>query len=324
MVCCTDPSGVLRTIEETRALFPLTCFGVRWLATEAYANLSLENLSRAHELGQRLREQLILIGMENSNHLLCFYDIQQDIHLAKTEYLEAKKICECALATQAVTYSPRFYAHFLVHNAYNGIHLGSIKGEILSNLEAAEAVYKAIADPRILLCSWVRAELELSQGNHSIANFAFKECLSRSLRSLDFWDITVCCLATLADIPYKMDTAWNSLRWAITYFSAVRKSKMVVATFHALRCLADIFVAFQDEHTALNLFYMTLSGATKLGIHRLQAECMVGIGDIMSSRDNMVEAKEMWKAAHPLFVRSSQTKAAVAIEARLEKLSLSI
>jgi hypothetical protein len=95
-----------------------------------------------------------------------------------------------------------------------------------------------------------------------------------------------------------------------------------VATFHALRCLADIFAAFHDEETALNLFYTALEGATTIDIHRLRAECMAGIGDIMTHRGNIVKAKQMWEAAHPLFLRSSQTKAAAAIEARLATLSL--
>jgi hypothetical protein len=34
----------------------------------------------------------------------------------------------------------------------------------------------------------------------------------------------------------------------------------------------------------------------------------------------MVEAKQMWEAAIPLFVQSSQTKAAAAIETHLAKL----
>lgn len=94
-----------------------------------------------------------------------------------------------------------------------------------------------------------------------------------------------------------------------------------MATVRALRYLADIFVVLNDEESALNLFCTALAGA-KMNIYRLQAECMVGIGDIMERRGNMLEAKKMWETAIPFFIRSSQTKDATAVEVRLVKLSL--
>jgi hypothetical protein len=47
---------------------------------------------------------------------------------------------------------------------------------------------------------------------------------------------------------------------------------------------------------------------------------MGGIGDIMSRHGDMVKAKEMWEAAIPLFIQSSQTKDAATIETHLAKL----
>jgi hypothetical protein len=181
-------------------------------------------------------------------------------------------------------------------------------------------VYTVYDIQRILVCAWVRAELKLSRGNLGIASFALKECLLRSLSV--YPDIPVLCLAALGDPRHKMDTAWNTLRWAMIYFATVQKGHNLVETFHALRCLADVFTALDDEETALHLFHTALEGATKLDIHRLRAECMVGIGDIMEGCENMLEAKEKWEAAIPLFIRSSQTKDAAAIEARLAKLTL--
>ncbi|KAJ7793183.1 hypothetical protein B0H14DRAFT_2623134 [Mycena olivaceomarginata] len=294
----------LRVVKEARTLASLTWstyWEVDWLAPEAHANLMLGNLPRARVLTQQL------------------YD-QNDIYLAKTEYLEAKKICESALSTTTVPHSPSFYAHFLVENAYIGIRIGSTTGEILSNLEAAEAVYRALASQRILLCSWVRAELELTRGNLDIASFAFKECLSKSLSV--YPDITVLCVAALGDPRHKMDTMWNTLCWAMIYLASVQKTKDLVATFHTLRCLADIFAALDDEETALHLFQTVLEGATYMDIHRLRAECMDGIGRIMAWRGRIMEAKEMWEAAIPIFIRSSQTKDATAIEAHVAKLTL--
>jgi tetratricopeptide (TPR) repeat protein len=106
------------------------------------------------------------------------------------------------------------------------------------------------------------------------------------------------------------------------YFAAVQKKHDLIDNFHALRCLGDVFAALDDEETALHLFQTALEGATRMDIHRLRAECMAGIGDIMSRRGDMVKANEMWEAAIPLFIRSSQTKDTAATEARLAKLTL--
>lgn len=220
----------------------------------------------------------------------------------------------------SLTSAPFYYPHFLAQKAYISILIGSPGHDILRDLNAAEDVYRTRGSQRTLLCLWVKAELELYQGHFQSACSKFEECLSRSLGV--HADIPVWCLAALGDPRHKMDTAWNTLLWAMIYLAAVQKKHDLVATFQALRRLADLFVVFNDEETALNLFNTVLEGATNIDIHQLRAECMAGIGDIMSHRRDMVKAKEMWEAAYPLFIRSSQIKDAAAIEVRLVKLSL--
>jgi hypothetical protein len=317
-----DICRILGAVKEARALGLLTWstwLEINFLHYEAYAHCMLGNLPRAHELNEHCYEQVIGLGIQHSDRLLSILDLQTDIHLAKTEYLEAKKMCDIATAKVSPTGSPFYYAHFLAQKAYICILTGSKESEILENVDTAEAVYTGYCSQRILLCSWVRAELDLERGDCCNALSSFKQCLSRSLGI--YMDISISCLAALGDSRNKLNNPWSTLRWAMTYFGFARKNKRLVATFHALRCLADFFAAFYDQETALSLFHVALEGATHSGIHRLRAECMVGIGDIMCCRNNIVEAKEMWEAAHPLFVRSSQTKAAVVIKARLEQLS---
>jgi hypothetical protein len=45
---------------------------------------------------------------------------------------------------------------------------------------------------------------------------------------------------------------------------------------------------------------------------------MVGIADILVRRGDLMQAKEMWAAACPLFVRSSRMKDAAAVQERLQ------
>jgi predicted negative regulator of RcsB-dependent stress response len=190
---------------------------------------------------------------------------------------------------------------------------------IISNLNAAEAVYVALGSPRILLCSWLAAELKLCRGDIENARAAFLDCLSKS-RGI-YADVPKLCLAALADPAHKMHGTLDTFRWAVVYLAFVQKVKDAVRTLQALRRLADVYMSLDDDETALYLFHTALEAGTKMDIHRLRAECMVGVGDIMLRREDPMQAKEMWVAAHPLFVRSSRLKDAALVEKRLEKLS---
>ncbi|KAJ7815566.1 hypothetical protein B0H14DRAFT_2603344 [Mycena olivaceomarginata] len=317
-----DPAAMINLVKEACSLIQLTNthWKLKWLETEAEANLVLGNLSQAQELVEQCYAQIVANGLEDSITILATFDMQIDVCVKRTEYLEAKEICDIAVAKTSTTRAPLFHGHFLVQRAYVGILTTGNRSEILLDLNAAEAVYTQLASPNILLCSWARAVLELYGGNHQKAHSAFKECLSKSLGC--YPDITSLCLAALGDPNHQMDIAWNTLCWAMTYFALTWKMNDLVATLHALHQLADLFAGFNDQETALNLFHISFEGATNLGIHRLCAECMGGIGDIMKCHGNIVEAKEMWEAANPLFIRSSQTKDAAAIEACLAKLTL--
>jgi predicted negative regulator of RcsB-dependent stress response len=102
----------------------------------------------------------------------------------------------------------------------------------------------------------------------------------------------------------------------------MQKAKDAYGTVQALRRFADICMIMGDEETALHLFHTTLDAGTKLDIHHVRAECMVGIGDIMLRRGDNVQAKKMWAAAHPLFLRSSRPKDARFIKEQLEQLTI--
>jgi hypothetical protein len=113
----------------------------------------------------------------------------------------------------------------------------------------------------------------------------------------------------------------DTFHWAVVHLAFVQKSKDPAGMLQALRRLADLHMTMDDDETALHLFHVVLEKGTKMDMHRLRAECMVGIGDIMLRRGDPRHAKEIWGAAHPLFVRSLRMKDAAAVEKRLEQLS---
>jgi predicted negative regulator of RcsB-dependent stress response len=116
-----------------------------------------------------------------------------------------------------------------------------------------------------------------------------------------------------------MHGTMDTFRWAVVYFAFVKKAKNIVGTLQALRRLADLHMSLGEDETALHLFDTVLEGGTKMDIHRLRAECMVGIGDIMLRRGDPIQAKEMWGASLPLFFRSSCLREIGSVEKRLEK-----
>jgi tetratricopeptide (TPR) repeat protein len=319
---CCDPYWALKVVHKARDIAGLISMGPRehvWLAYEARACKTSGNLPRALDLCMQAEELLISVGMMDSDRYLAALDICGNVHSLKSEYLEARQQYAQMAEKTSQTCSPGYHAHALCSIAEMDILMEGEVADIVANLNAAESVYVAFGSRRILLCSVVTAELKLYCGDTEDARAAFLECLSKC-RSI-YPDLVAGCLAALADPAYRMHGTMDSFRWAVVYLAFVQKTKHPIATLHALRCLADVHMSLEDDETALHLFHAALEGGTKIDIHRLRAECMVGIGEIMLRRGDPIEAKEMWAAAHPLFVRSSRMKDATSVKKRLEQLS---
>ncbi|KAJ7839797.1 hypothetical protein B0H13DRAFT_1911045 [Mycena leptocephala] len=76
----------------------------------------------------------------------------------------------------------------------------------------------------------------------------------------------------------------------------------------ALQFLGDVFLAQDDEHTAINLFTVALEGFIYMDMHHSRAECMLQLGDISKGHGDLQKAVELWTTARPLFEQSSQAK----------------
>ncbi|KAJ7812441.1 hypothetical protein B0H14DRAFT_2605759 [Mycena olivaceomarginata] len=170
--------------------------------------------------------------------------------------------------------------------------------DIVTNLNAAEATYVACNSPGIPWWSWVAAELEFYRGRTENSPVAFGNDPGTAKN----------CMAALADPVNKMHGKMDTSRWAFVYFAFVQRNTDAVGTLQALRRLADVHM-MDDDETALHLFQLSLKGGTKKEIK------------IMLRRGDPIEAKRMWGAAHPLFVRLSRRKDAASIAERLKNLS---
>jgi hypothetical protein len=150
----------------------------------------------------------------------------------------------------------------------------------------------------------------------------FTKCFARS-QKLDM-EVETACLERLADLSIGMNNIHTTLGWAGIFLVLELRSRNKLAIMKALRCLGQIFAVQGDGETALNLLDVALDGFTFMDVHQWRADCMVRIGDIWESHGEVLRAVELWKAARPLFVRSSQARDVARIDAKLAMVDTSI
>ncbi|KAF8162084.1 hypothetical protein K438DRAFT_1985393 [Mycena galopus ATCC 62051] len=312
-----DTKKYLEAVREAKKPGRITSVveELNWLSHEATAMADTGNYSRALLLIGQENELLAAAGLMASDKHLGGIDLQAAIHLEKKEYVEARKLYAVVISKTSPTHSPLFHAHALACSAYIDILTEGNDAEIVRNINAAEAVYTALGSPQESPCPWITSELYLYRGDLENARSRFEQCVFTS----PYKRVVIHSAATLADPRHKMHNRSDTFRWAVVYLGLVLISKDRAGTFQALQRLADIFVLFDEKDTALNVYYATLEGATEMDFHCLRAECMTGIGNIMLRRGDSVQAKEMWEAAHTLFIRASQMKDAAAARARIDE-----
>ncbi|KAJ7883740.1 hypothetical protein B0H13DRAFT_2537963 [Mycena leptocephala] len=316
-----NPHWIIEVVHKVRRItgFRSTCrWEHSWLQAEAWAHLLMGNPGRALELCMQAEDSL-MPGMGVSEQYLRILDLRANILWLKSEYLETHQVFAQMVQKTSPTRSPGYHAHGLCGMVEMDILMEGETADILSNLNAAETVYMAMNSPRIVLCSALAAKINLMRGDTEIARVAFLECLSKS-RGI-YPGIVQVCLAALADPGHRMYGPMDTFRWAVVYFASSQKANEAADRLEALQRLADVHVIMGDDETAIHLFKAALKGGTSMGIHRLRAECMVGIGDIMLRCRETMQAMDMWEAAHPLFVRSSRMKDAALVKQRLQKVS---
>jgi hypothetical protein len=282
----------------------------------AVANTMMGNISGAIDLSNEIEEVLISNGMEGSESYLVLLDLRAQNHFRKSEYIEGRQLHSQIVNKTSPACWPISHANSLSSIAYLDVLTQQGVDQILANASAAKVVYATHGSSSIF-CTYVTAELALSRGDTEAARSALVDCLwkGRGFQT----DLAGLCLASLADAKNGMHQTADTLCWAVSFLGFAQKIKDPWSTLHALRRLADLYTIMGDEENALNIFHAVLEGATKMDIHRLRAECMVGIGDILNRRGESMQAKEIWAGARPLFVRSSQMKDVAAVEKRLEQ-----
>ncbi|KAJ6496360.1 hypothetical protein C8R45DRAFT_926865 [Mycena sanguinolenta] len=279
----------------------------RALHLQAYSSTFLGNYHKSLEKLHAARENLEICGM--SGGLLDSYVSldQAEIHLLKSEYLQAQGIYN----DTAEAISPGVHAYAVLNLAYIGIQIGCSATDIYEKINIAARIFKSTQHPNLVQCKIVEACLNLREHTFDLAQREFEKTSHNNLT-----EIKSACREQLANIKAWQGSQGQS-RWPAIYLAFAYKAKEKLALHKALLFLGDVFVINEDEDTACMLYTVALEGFTYMDVHRSQAECMFRLGDLAHKHGDASAAVVHWTAARPLFEKSSQAKDMAIIDSRL-------
>jgi tetratricopeptide (TPR) repeat protein len=249
-------------------------------------------------------------GTLDGRHLI---NLQAEIYKVKSEYLEARSI-HTGILREA---SPDQYAYYgitLLNIAEIDVAIGAPKEDVQRNCDTAKEIFKTAGlGIEVTMCNATLADLYLREGNMLAAKTLFESCLKLSLRPTEVMSY---CLERLGDV-----SRWGAhdqmSGWTTVFLVHSLRRKQKLGIYKALQFLGDLFLAQDDEHTAITLFTVALEGFTNMDVHRSRAECMLRLGDISKSHGNLIWAVELWETARPLFEQSCQAKQVEQVDERL-------
>ncbi|KAJ7083777.1 hypothetical protein C8R44DRAFT_53211 [Mycena epipterygia] len=287
------------------------------LGAETTCLISLGNFKESVFLCQRARELLKLCGMQDGAADIFIMVNLAEVHLLKSEYLDARSIhIELAQKTSAEQ-NPVHHAGSLLNIAEIDVMIGADILEVQQSLNKAKPIFSTLWQTNsVNQCEAVLADLYLREGNMVAAQELLQQSLMRGLGNDP--QVVSYCLERFADIACWVSTNINwSCRWPVIYLAQAQKAQTKLAIYKALRFIGDIFLSEGDENTAHNLFVVALEGFTYMDVHRSRADCMLRLGDIAKHRGDLVKATDLWTEARPLFEWSSQAKDIIQIDTRL-------
>ncbi|KAF8196258.1 hypothetical protein K438DRAFT_2122327 [Mycena galopus ATCC 62051] len=274
---------------------------------------SLGNYQESARQLYKATEFLHVCGLSGGVIAYQIRENQGEIHLLKSEYMEARNIY-CQIVETTMEQNSLSHAGALLNIGFIDTMIGGAEEAIYHNLKAAREIWGSDNFEDILFCDIVQAIMEHRQEKFDSAEVKFQQCLSFSWGRV--FEGVIICLEQLAN-----SMAWPASKrdhkWAIIYLGFAYKSQEKLALHKSLLFLGDIFIASDDEGTAANLYQVALMGFTEMDVHRSRAQCMLRLGDLANKHGHISEAFTLWTAAHPLFEWSLQTKDVTDIDSRL-------
>ncbi|KAJ7233078.1 hypothetical protein C8J57DRAFT_1578286 [Mycena rebaudengoi] len=203
------------------------------LCFQGQSHIHLANYQHAQHLLQKSSHILATLSHQQSVLNLVILNLQAEIHLMKSEYLESRKL-QVAIASscQATSYSG-IMAN--LSNAFIDIATGADSKIIHQNLDITQSHMKAFygyfGRQTSLVADHVTAELCLRDGAIGLANAMFEKCF---VSSLDIQlDLRLLCVERLGDLSTGMNDIPTTLRWTGIFLGLALKCKDKCQTMQA-------------------------------------------------------------------------------------------
>ncbi|KAJ7241125.1 hypothetical protein C8J57DRAFT_1561780 [Mycena rebaudengoi] len=294
----------------------------RSLYLQASCHMVLANYQHARHLLHNGRDMLTACCQQQSSLARFMLNSEAEIHLLKSEYRESRQL-QVAIASSCKSTSYKAILANL-NIALIDIATGADSKITRKNLVMAQSHSKALYGYLgRLACSTVdlaTAELHLGDGSIGPAKGMFEKCFASSVDT----QLALLSAERLGDLSTGMNGISTTLQWARVFLSLALKCKDKHQTMQAFRCLGQIFSAEGDDDTALSLFNVALDAFTFMDVHRWRAACMVQIADTLNSCGEVMKAVGLWKAARPLFERSSQMKDIIKLDAKIAEVDSAV
>ncbi|KAJ7457747.1 hypothetical protein FB451DRAFT_1183067 [Mycena latifolia] len=264
---------------------------------------------------RRARDLLRLCGMSGGPLDDLIMGTQAEVHLLKSEYLEARSIHTQILHNCSIEQNPYQHAGALLNIAQIDVEIGVVGHELGKNLYTASQFFGRVGySMAITFCDIVQTAMYVNE-DILTAKSQFRQSLTltwgKSAEAVSY------CLEKLADVCLWTGTDPISYNASVIFLVHSLKMAKKRDIYKALQFLGDAYLAHGGQQTAMSLWVVALEGFTQMDVHRSKAECMLRLGDLLKLRGDLMKAGKLWKTARPLFERSSQQKQMADIDARL-------
>ncbi|KAJ7462965.1 hypothetical protein FB451DRAFT_1495053 [Mycena latifolia] len=245
---------------------------------------------------------------------------QAEVHLLKSEYVEAQQIHAQILHAVPIVQNANSHALSLLTIAQIDVEVGAKRDGVEGDIDKARELFTSMGySTGPILCDMITAALDANQGELLKAMRLFQTCVKSAWGN--FSEAVSYCLERLGNALLWRAIDHASSNWTIIFLVHSLKLKQKLEIYKALQFLGDVCLADGDPLTAVSLFTVALEAFTKMDVHRSRAECMLRLGDVSELQHNLPKAAELWEMARPLFERSSQAKQVAHIDERLAHMS---
>ncbi|KAJ7264339.1 hypothetical protein C8J57DRAFT_1512412 [Mycena rebaudengoi] len=195
------------------------------------------NYRHARILLQKSREMLAACGNQQSVLGFNTLNMQAEIHLLKSEYLESRRL-QVAIASSCQETSPDAIMANL-NIAFIDLASGAEIKNIHQNLDSCQSHLKVIygvqGKSMSLIADYTATELCLQDGDHVMTNSMFKKFVTPS-QKISAAEPALQGLARLSDLSTEMNNIMTTLQWAGVFLSLALECKDKHQTMQAFRC----------------------------------------------------------------------------------------